>query len=206
MSPRSRPDELRAPHRADNVVRLASRGEARGAPPPSTTGVDARTPRMPVLVVVDGASASARAVEYVGRVLGARPQFAVRLLGVQRPPPATLVDVDGAEPHTAVSRRRRDRLRAWRRHARTRVARALDDAREALCAAGIPAGGVAVDVSSADGAGDFADVVLRVARRYRCRTIVVAGEEAAWLRRLLRENLAETLVRRSRGTAVWVIR
>jgi hypothetical protein len=137
---------------------------------------------MPILFVIDSRGTSRRAAAYLASILGRGSGFAVRLLHLREP--------GGLEDRAqrAVERRRRARVTADR---------ALREISELLRRAGVPAGGTSIEVKANDAETDIADTVLLVARRCRCRTIVVP--------RGLATDLAQMLLSRDHPFTIWAV-
>lgn len=83
--------------------------------------------------------------------------------------------------------------------------RILRAARDALERGGVAASRIRSCMSSPLDAVSAADEVLLLARDARCGTIVVGHRAHTWFSGLGRGHLAEQLVRKARGEAVWVV-
>jgi len=161
-----------------------------------------------MLVVIDGSDASRRAVGYAARIVGGRRRFWIRLAQILPPCPPALLEFGGAgrpdtEAHLeALLATRRKR---WIASAKQRTRPFLDRARGTLRKAGPVAGRLAAKHLDPFDGGDLVEDILREARAWRCRTIVVGRTSLTWLGGLLRGDLAEQLVGRSKGLTVWVV-
>jgi len=52
---------------------------------------------------------------------------------------------------------------------------------------------------------DAADAILRMARRRRCRTVVVGRQSVSWFHELFSHALSEEILRRGKGLCVWAV-
>jgi len=161
-----------------------------------------------MLVVVNESAASERALAYVARVLGGRRGVQVGLARALPPVPPALLEFGGAEnPREEVRREAelRAKRRAWHLAAKETVRRSLDDARHILRGGGMPPHRIRTHVIGPADGQDSAEEILCTARARHYRTVVVGRESASRIRGLLSRDLAEELVRRAKGLAVWVV-
>jgi nucleotide-binding universal stress UspA family protein len=161
-----------------------------------------------LLVIVDATNASRRALEYAGRILAHRLGIDCHLAYIAPHLPPELLESGGSElpecEEAIESYLRRDQRR-WTAVADRKANRVLRAARAALQRAGVPAARIHTRVSSPLDIRSAADEVLLMARDEGCRTVVVGHTAHTWLRGLGGGHLAEQLVRRAKGFAVWVI-
>lgn len=162
--------------------------------------------RVRLLVVMDGSEASERALRYVSRVVGGRRNFRVCLLHVLPPVPPALLEFGGAQrpgeeaPLTEALRRRQ---REWMTEVKRLARPALDRARGILRKAGLAPG--RLEAKCLLEQGNIVEEILAQARARRCRGIVIGRESMSWLRELVYGDLAQELVRASKGFTVWVV-
>ena len=161
-----------------------------------------------LLVVVDGSEASKRAVRYVGQFAAGRGTVEIRLLHIASRLPPALLESGGSE-----TTEREERIEAslhleqsrFAESAEQRAERTFRRARAALQRAGVAARRIHTCVSSPRDVRAVVDEVLLIARDERCRTIVVGHRAHAWYQGLRGGHLADQLVRKAKGYAVWVI-
>jgi nucleotide-binding universal stress UspA family protein len=163
-----------------------------------------------LLVVVDESSSSKRAVEYVARVLASRRGFQVCLAYFLPQLPPALLEFGGTEDpdkEWQLDAQLKTEQRQWIAAARKEAQPALNWAWTKLRRAGLPAGSLATKFSDPfRGQNSLSEEILELARRNKCRTIVVGRRSLPWLRRLTAgKDLAETLVQQGRGLALWVV-
>ena len=50
-----------------------------------------------------------------------------------------------------------------------------------------------------------AEEILKIAGARKCHTVVIGRQSLSWFRELVQGDLAEELVRRSKGFTIWVV-
>ncbi len=89
--------------------------------------------------------------------------------------------------------------------AKKRAQHSLAKVRSKLRDAGVVAGAAVARFSDPLDRRGSAEEVLEMARRYKCRTIVLGHQAHSWFRQLIKSDLAEELVRRSHGYSFWIV-
>ncbi len=194
--------------RKSRPARAAShprRGENKNA---TRTGRGGDAAHLRLLVIVDGTEASKRAVRYTGQFGGGRGNVEIHLAYIASRLPPALLESGGSEIPEREERIEAN-LRAEQRRFVARGDRTAEgiyrDARAALRRAGVAARRVHTCGSSPLDVRTVVDEVLLLARDERCRTIVLGHRAHTWFRGLGGGHLAEQLVRKAKGDAVWVI-
>ena len=161
-----------------------------------------------LLVVVDESSATKRALEYVGNLVGGRRGFGIVLLQLLQPMPPELLEFGGAErpkkEEKLGAELRRDQ-QTWIDSARNSAESNLDSAAEHLRRAGVFRRDIETSLSDPMMGRDAADTVLEHARTKRCHTVVIGHGAHSWFRELAGGDLAEHLIRQGKGVAMWVV-
>ena len=159
-------------------------------------------------MLVDEDDASKRVLRYVARLASGGSPVEIRLAHlVPRLPPA-LLETGGAEQPEreerieAELRAEQQASSAASRRAANRVLRA---ARLALERAGVRGDRIRTCLSSPLDDGSTVDTVLSLAHHAGCRTIVIGHRAHGRLQGLAGGHLAEQLIRKADGQAVWVI-
>jgi nucleotide-binding universal stress UspA family protein len=163
-----------------------------------------------LLVVVDESSSSKSAVEYVARMLRRRRGFQLCLAHFLPPLPPILLEFGGAEDPEKEKRldaQLKTEQQQWIADAREKAAPALNWARSRLRKAGLPAGSLTTQFSDPAGEQDsVSEGILELARRNKCRTIVVGRRSLSWLRRITAgKDLAEKLVQQGKNLTLWIV-
>lgn len=176
---------------------------------PAGAAVSARanTP-MRLLIVVDATEASRRALRYVRRLARGRGDIEVHLAYISGRLPPALLETGGSElpeREARIEAKLRGDQRRWIAGADREAGRLLANARAALERGGVPASRIRTCASSPLDAASAPDEVLALARDERCRTIVVGHSAHAWFAGFGGGHLAEQLVRKAKGDAVWVV-
>jgi nucleotide-binding universal stress UspA family protein len=158
--------------------------------------------------MVDESEGAKRVLEYVARLASGRSPLRIVLAHIAPGLPPELLETGGAEqPDREV--RIEAELRTEQRQAIDRVhrsaARGLNAARAALLRAGVAARRIETRQSSPLAAGSAVDALLTLAEEAKCGTMVVSHRAHGWLRGVGGGHLAEHLVRKAAGRAVWVV-
>jgi nucleotide-binding universal stress UspA family protein len=177
----------------------------------STTKTSGRTRsirHLKALVVVDSTEASKRVLRYLAQlaVAGEQPEF--HLAYIASRVPAELLETGGAENPAREEELQADLRRqqqAWLAGTDKKAWRILRAAQSSLRKAGVKKQRIHSCVSSSLDAREAADEVLLLARDQDCDTVIVGHSPRSWLSALGGRDLAEQLVHRAKGYAVWVI-
>ena len=164
--------------------------------------------RVRLLVVMDESEASERALRYVTRVVGGRRNFRVCILHALPPLPPALLEFGGAQrpgEEGSLKKALRQRQRQWIAAAKAAARPALYRARGILRKAGLAPGRLAAKFLDPLERGHIVDEILAQARARQCRGIVIGRQSMSWLRELVDGDLAQELVRASKGFTVWVV-
>jgi len=194
--------------RTSGTARAASpqpRGEGKAA---TRTGRGGDAAQLRLLVIVDGTEASKRPVRYTGQFVAGRGNVEIHLAHIASGLPPALLESGGPEIPEREERIEAN-LRVEQRRFVVRGDRTAERiyrlARAALQRAGVAARRIHTCVSSPLDVRTVVDEVLLLARDARCGTIVVGHRAHTWFRGLGGGHLAEQLVRKAKGDAVWVI-
>lgn len=160
------------------------------------------------LVVVDATEASKRVLRYLRELATAGDQFEFHLAYIASRVPAELLETGGAETpgrENQLQSNLRRQQRAWMAGTDKKAWRILRAAQSQLHTAGVKKQRIHACVSSPLDAREAADEVLLLARDQDCDTVIVGHTPQSWLSALGGGDLAEQLVRRAKGYAVWAI-
>jgi nucleotide-binding universal stress UspA family protein len=160
------------------------------------------------LVVVDSTEASKRVLRYLGKLATAGDQPEFHLAYIASRVPAQFLETGGAETsdrEEQLQSNLRRQQRAWMAGTDKKAWRILRAAESNLQQAGVEAGRIHACVSSPLDARAAVDEILLLARDQDCDTVIVGHSPHSWLSTLGGGDLAEQLVRRAKGYAVWVI-
>lgn len=161
-----------------------------------------------VLVVIDSSEASKRLLRYLGQLAPAGNRCDFHLAYIASRVPAALLETGGAEEpdrEEQLQANLRRQQRAWMAGTDKKAWRILRAAQSQLRTAGVETQHIHACVSSSLDAREAADEVLLLARDQDCSTVIVGHSPQSWLATLGSGDLAEQLVRRAKGYAVWVI-
>jgi len=135
-----------------------------------------------MLLALDGSDASEREVGYVAEMVSKRDDMYFHLVHVL--PPKTMAD-DASE--------------------RARARGVLDRLRQHLCEGGVAPERIDIGTIQGGSESSLAEALLDLARDQQCDTITVGRHSLPWYRELFHLHLADELVRRAQGVAVWIV-
>lgn len=161
-----------------------------------------------LLVVLDGAAVSKRAVQYVASLISRRRGFRLCLVHVLAPLPPRLLEHGGSEDPTkeaCLENELRLEREQWVSSAKRAAQKHLDNARTAFRKNGVPAANIQTLFCDPGEGRNAADDILRMAGECNCRTVVVGRQSVSWFHELFSQELPEELLRRGKGFSIWVI-
>ena len=161
-----------------------------------------------ILVSVDDSDESARVVQYVADIIGARVGFRIRLFHVLPPLPPELLEFGGSESpkrERSMDREVEDERDAWLDAAQKVTQPVFDKAKGILEAAGVPPESLETQFGISVTQGDVVTDLLEEARESDFGTIVAGRQSFSALRELFEHHLADELVRHGQGLTIWVV-
>lgn len=161
-----------------------------------------------LLVVRDDSVASRRAVKYVGKFVGKRKAFRICLAHVLPPLPPELLEHGGSEDPVKEARLEAElkvAQRRWISAAKKASQKGLHEDCAVLRKVGISARTLKTAFCEPGEDRGAADAILHMARRRRCRTVVVGRQSVSWFHGLFSHDLSEELLRRGKGFCVWAV-
>lgn len=196
-----------SPSRADRKKASRTHGSRRTS---SRTVSQTKSGQNRLLLVVDDSPSSRAAVDYVAKVLGHRRGFQVCLSHFLPPLPPILLEFGGSEnpdKERQLDIQLRKDQQQWVDTEKKKAEPALNWARGRLRKAGLPATSLTTQFSDPMYEQDSASKeILELARRNRCRTIVVGRRSLSQFRRLTGgKDLAEKLVQQGENLTVWIV-
>lgn len=161
-----------------------------------------------ILIAVDDSEASDRAVAYVGKIVGRRQGYSIRLLHILPPLPPALLEVGDAE-NAAIEPCEdvliRDRQATWLARAEALARPVLQGARSRLRQANVPARAIEIQyVVSVNGQAMVTDI-LDAAKTNRCGTVVVGRESFHGLQTLFAHHVGDELIAKGHGMTIWIV-
>jgi nucleotide-binding universal stress UspA family protein len=158
-----------------------------------------------ILIAVDDAERSARALDYVGTLLRDARDVQVTLLHVLKPMPRELLEHGGSEDPeeelrlaTKLHREQED----WLRTERARELPILMRARDLLAKTGFPPDRVMLTFGHGD---NIAHNIVVEARTGRYGTIVVSRHGPNGMKRFFRGGITDQLSRDLSGYTLWIV-
>jgi nucleotide-binding universal stress UspA family protein len=154
-----------------------------------------------ILVAVDASENSARAVEYVGIMIGKNPGFQINLLYVERHPERDTFPDDAS----------------WKKACREEeksIRDFLAQAQGTLEGQGVPSDSITIDYASTSGSADVqrgskgygvANHILRVHQEGGFGTVVVGRRGVSKAEEFLFGSVTTKIIHNAKGCTVWVV-
>jgi nucleotide-binding universal stress UspA family protein len=161
-----------------------------------------------LLIPVDASEVSERALAYVAELMDGRRDMRVLLLHVPRPVPPELLEFGGsenpAEEQTAEAALQDDRT-GWIERERLAAAPMFAHAKALLREARVPEEVVDTEIVASNPNESLDSAILEVAHERHCGTVVVGYAAFSWFQELLHAHLAEALMQKAAGIAIWIV-
>ena len=170
-------------------------------------GMTSRTNSTSLFVVIDESGASRHTLQYVGALVGKRRGFRIVLGYVLPSLPTELLEFGGAEnpeKEEKLGKELKGEQKRWLSVARRKAREVFTGAHMVLRRAGVPGSVVKTTTIYLPEGQDPVDKLLEVADPHRCHTIVIGRHPVSRFQEFFGGDLAEKLVRRVHGPAVWV--
>jgi nucleotide-binding universal stress UspA family protein len=162
-----------------------------------------------ILVAVNDTDSAARAVAYVGRMLGSSDAHRVLLLHVLPPVPVSLLEHGGSEDpdmETALEEKMEALRRRWVAEASENVAPLLEAMRDTLIDAGVAPGRIAIEAHESHTIGSVSEGILDAVKKHEVDTVVVGRESLTWFRDLVHTHVGHAVVTHAPpGVTVWIV-
>jgi nucleotide-binding universal stress UspA family protein len=161
-----------------------------------------------LLIAIDESEVSERVLAYVAELMHGRHDMRALVLHVPKPVPATLLEFGGRENSAGEKMAQAD-LQAdrtdWTEHERLAAAPIFARARELFNRAGVPEEVVETEILARNPNESLDSTILEVAQDRHCGTIVVGYAAFSRFRKLMQPQLAEVLVKKAPGIAIWIV-
>jgi nucleotide-binding universal stress UspA family protein len=161
-----------------------------------------------LLIAVDASEVSERALAYVAELMDGRRDIRLLLLHVCKPVPPKLLEFGGNEnpveektAQAALQGARTD----WIECEQLAGAPILARARDLLFKAGVPKEVVDTQIVAWNPSKSLDSAILEVAHEKHCGTVVVGYAAFSWFRELLQPHLADVLLQKAPGIAIWIV-
>ena len=170
-------------------------------------GMTSRIISTSLFVIVDESEASRHTLQYVGALVGKRRGFRIVLGYVLPSLPTELLEFGGAEnpeKEEKLGKELKGEQKRWLSVARRKARDVFTGAHMVLRRAGVPGSVVKTTTIYLPEGQDPVDKLLEMAAVHRCHTIVIGRHHVSRFQEFFGGDLAEKLVRRVHGPAVWV--
>ena len=161
-----------------------------------------------LLIAVDASEVSKRALAYVAELMDGREDIRVLLLHAAKPVPPKLLEFGGSEnpeeeqtAEAALQSARTD----WIKGERRAVAPMFERARALLSKSGVPEEVVDTQIVAGNPNESLDSAILEVAHEKHCGTVVVGYAAFSWFQEHLHRHLAEVLLQKAAGIAIWIV-
>jgi len=213
--------ELGDPDRAEQIERVleewerkaSARKRTRGKKEPSTRPQKTATialgqTRKHLLIAVDASEMTERALAYVAALIDGRRDIRILLLHVPKPIPPKLLEFGGRE-NPSEEKRAESALRRvrtdWIEREQLAAVQMFGHARAVLREAGVPEDVVDSQIVAWNPNESLDSAILEVAHEKHCGTVVVGYAAFSWFQELLHRHLADVLLHKAAGIAVWIV-
>jgi len=162
-----------------------------------------------LLVAIDGSEVSERTIAYVGEMIDGRKDIRVSLLHAPRPVPPKFLEFGGRD-NPEDEKRAEAALHAdrvdWIEHEQLATAPIFAHAKARLREAGVPEQAIDTQVVAWNPNESLGTTILEAAHEQHCGTVVVGYTAFSWFQELLHPHLAEFLMQKAAGIAIWIVR
>ena len=161
-----------------------------------------------LLVALDQHSISTELCNYLGKIISGKQDLEISLLHMLPPPPPQLREFRGSEDPDVEEQLDREMdavSQRWTREAENTARPVFDNAISILTRAGVPPNSIRRIVRQLVNYEDLADDILKLAKESACQTIVVGKSSFPWFKETFHRHLADRLVRKATGVAIWVV-
>jgi len=161
-----------------------------------------------LLVALDEHSISTELVKYLGKIISGNQDLEVCLLHMLQPPPPQLREFRGSEDPEVEQQLERDMdvvRQRWTQEAENAARPVFDNAISILTRAGVPPNSIRCIARQLVNHEDLTDDILKLAEENACQTIVVGRSSFPWFKETVHRHLADRLVRKATGVAIWVV-
>ena len=161
-----------------------------------------------LLVALDQHSISTELCNYLGKIISGKQDLEISLLHILPPPPPQLREFRGSEDAKLEEQLDREMGVAgqrWTREAENAARPVFENAISILTRAGVPPNSIRRIVRQLVNHEDLTDDILKLAEENACQTIVVGRSSFPWFKETFHRHLADRLVRKATGVAIWVV-
>ena len=161
-----------------------------------------------LLVALDEHSIAAELVKYLGKIISGKQDLEVCLLHMLPPPPPQLREFRGSEDPEVEEQLDQEMdvvYQRWTREAENAARPVFENAISILTRAGVPPNSIQRIVRQLVNHEDLTNDILKAAEENACQTIVVGRSSFPWFKETFHRHLADTLVRKATGVAIWVV-
>ncbi len=161
-----------------------------------------------ILIAIDDSEASDRAVAYVGRVIGGKRGFKVRLTHVLPPIPPQLLEVGGSE-NPELERQMEadvhDAQAKWLEAAEKEAESLFKRAKTILRRARILMRDVELQCCTSVSGEGVVSNILDDAQQHTCGTVVVGREIFSGWQKRFNHHVGDELIRKAQDFTIWVV-
>jgi len=165
-------------------------------------------PHKHLLIPVDASEVSERAIAYAAEMMDGRQDLRVLLLHVPSPVPPQLLEFGGREnpvEETVAEAALEDARTDWIEHEQVATEPVFAHAKAVLREAGVPDKVVETQIVAWNPNESLDSAILQVAHERDCGTVVVGYAAFSWFQELLHPHLADVLLEKASGIAIWVV-
>ena len=161
-----------------------------------------------ILICVDNSDSSKQTVAYVAKIVSGKKGVRIRLFHVLQPMPPQLLEFGGSEnpqEEEKLEEKQKNAQAEWQRKAEQDAQAGFLRARAILAKGRIPSKSVETQTLCCPGDENLADDIISEALTNKCGTVVVGRHFFSWLDRIFSYHVADKLIRKGEGLAIWVV-
>ena len=162
-----------------------------------------------ILVALDGIEASPKTVAYVAEMTKDVPDIEIRLFYLIAGIPAEMREHGGSEDpakEEQLGQELREAQSRWIEDQQKNCAPLLNQMKTNLVERGIPFQAISTDSCACVQEATIDQCLLEAAHDWNAGTIVVGWDSFPWFEELFKTHIAEKLIHKGEGLALWIIR
>jgi hypothetical protein len=161
-----------------------------------------------LLVALDEHSTSTELCNYLGKIISGKQDLEICLLHMLPPLPPQLREFRGSEDLEVEEQLDREMdvvCQRWTREAENAARPVFENATSILTRAGVPPNSIRRIAGQLVNHEELTNDILKLAEENACQTIVVGRPSFPWFKETFHRHLADRLVRKATGVAIWVV-
>ena len=162
-----------------------------------------------ILVALDGIEASPKTVAYVAEMTKDVPDIEIRLFHLIARIPAEMREHGGSEDpakEEQLGQELREAQSRWIEDQQKKCGPILDQVHSSLVECGVSPQSISADSCACVQEATLDQYLLEAAHEWNAGTLVVGWDSFSWFEELFKTHIAEKLICKGEGLALWIIR